>query len=196
MQRLSGLDASFLYLETPTMHMHVALVAVLDPSTMPDGYDYEVRPVAAARAVKTYRCPGCDHEIRPGGVLALFWHVFQAPPAVTTAFADAYERVVPDSPINVRASAPDPHDLYRPILDRAAAVLPGGDDAALGDAVAAADRGPVRDAGRVVGGWCRCHRASLPACAPPTRRGVRTLCAAPGGGPGVGTMSLERVAGG
>jgi diacylglycerol O-acyltransferase len=41
MQRLSGLDASFLYLETPTMHMHVALVAVLDPAQMPDGYDYE-----------------------------------------------------------------------------------------------------------------------------------------------------------
>jgi hypothetical protein len=34
--------------------------------TGPDGYDYEVRPIAAARAVKTYRCPGCDHEIRPG----------------------------------------------------------------------------------------------------------------------------------
>ena len=41
MQRLSGLDASFLYLETPTMHMHVALVAVLDPAQMPGGYDYE-----------------------------------------------------------------------------------------------------------------------------------------------------------
>ncbi|MGV0853684.1 hypothetical protein [Mycolicibacterium phlei] len=34
--------------------------------TGPDGYDYEVRPIAASRAVKTYRCPGCDHEIRPG----------------------------------------------------------------------------------------------------------------------------------
>ena len=33
--RLSGLDASFLYLETSTMHMHVCLVAVLDPATMP-----------------------------------------------------------------------------------------------------------------------------------------------------------------
>ncbi|MDR3664956.1 MAG: hypothetical protein P4L86_31985 [Mycobacterium sp.] len=32
----------------------------------PDGYDYEVRPVPGSRAVKTYRCPGCDHEIRPG----------------------------------------------------------------------------------------------------------------------------------
>jgi len=38
MERLSGLDASFLYFETPSMHMHVAITAILDPSTMPDGY--------------------------------------------------------------------------------------------------------------------------------------------------------------
>ncbi|MGW0162873.1 hypothetical protein ACWDUN_26475 [Mycobacterium sp. NPDC003323] len=31
-----------------------------------DGLDYEVRSIPAARADKTYRCPGCDHEIRPG----------------------------------------------------------------------------------------------------------------------------------
>ncbi|MEM9066848.1 MAG: wax ester/triacylglycerol synthase family O-acyltransferase [Myxococcota bacterium] len=41
MEQLSGLDASFLYLETREMHMHVALCAVLDPSTMPGGYRYE-----------------------------------------------------------------------------------------------------------------------------------------------------------
>ena len=41
MERLSGLDAFFLYIETPTMHTHVALTAVLDPSTMPGGYSYE-----------------------------------------------------------------------------------------------------------------------------------------------------------
>lgn len=35
--RLSGLDAAFLYFETPTMHMHVGGVVVLDPSTAPDG---------------------------------------------------------------------------------------------------------------------------------------------------------------
>jgi len=32
----------------------------------PDGYDYEVKTVSAARATKAYRCPGCDHEIQPG----------------------------------------------------------------------------------------------------------------------------------
>jgi diacylglycerol O-acyltransferase / wax synthase len=39
-ERLSGLDASFLYLETPTLHMHVAMVAVFDPTTVPDGYSF------------------------------------------------------------------------------------------------------------------------------------------------------------
>lgn len=41
--------------------------------TGPDGRDYEVRPVAAARAVKTYRCPGCDHEIRSGTAHVVVW---------------------------------------------------------------------------------------------------------------------------
>ena len=41
MEQLSGLDAAFLYLETPQMHMHVALCAVLDPSEMPGGYRFE-----------------------------------------------------------------------------------------------------------------------------------------------------------
>jgi len=42
MTRLSGLDASFLYMETPTMHTHVCLAAVLDPSTMSEPYSFEV----------------------------------------------------------------------------------------------------------------------------------------------------------
>jgi len=41
--------------------------------TGPDGYDYEVRPVAAARATKSYRCPGCDHEIRSGTAHVVVW---------------------------------------------------------------------------------------------------------------------------
>ena len=41
MKQLSGLDASFLYLETRQMHMHVALCAVLDVTEMPGGYRYE-----------------------------------------------------------------------------------------------------------------------------------------------------------
>ena len=34
MQRLTGLDATFLYLETPSIHMHVASTAVFDPSNL------------------------------------------------------------------------------------------------------------------------------------------------------------------
>ncbi|HET9441707.1 MAG TPA: wax ester/triacylglycerol synthase family O-acyltransferase [Acidimicrobiales bacterium] len=41
MQRLSGMDATFLYLETPTNHMHVAATAVLDPSDVPGGYSFD-----------------------------------------------------------------------------------------------------------------------------------------------------------
>jgi diacylglycerol O-acyltransferase len=41
MQRLTGLDATFLYLETPNNHMHVASTAVFDPSTIPGGYSFE-----------------------------------------------------------------------------------------------------------------------------------------------------------
>jgi diacylglycerol O-acyltransferase len=40
MDRLSGLDASFLYLETPAQLMHVCGVIVLDPSTMPEPYSF------------------------------------------------------------------------------------------------------------------------------------------------------------
>jgi diacylglycerol O-acyltransferase len=37
MERLGPQDASFLYLETPSVHQHVGGVAILDPSTAPSG---------------------------------------------------------------------------------------------------------------------------------------------------------------
>ena len=40
MDRLSGLDASFLYLETPEQLMHVCGLIVLDAATMPAAYDF------------------------------------------------------------------------------------------------------------------------------------------------------------
>jgi diacylglycerol O-acyltransferase / wax synthase len=39
-QRLSGLDASFLYLETATQPLHVCSILELDTSTSPDGYSF------------------------------------------------------------------------------------------------------------------------------------------------------------
>ena len=37
MRQLSGLDASFLYLETPNAPMHISGLAIYDPSTAPGG---------------------------------------------------------------------------------------------------------------------------------------------------------------
>ncbi|MEA3055937.1 MAG: diacylglycerol O-acyltransferase / wax synthase [Actinomycetota bacterium] len=41
MQRLTGMDASFLYLETPTSHMHVAGTNIYDPTGMAERWDAE-----------------------------------------------------------------------------------------------------------------------------------------------------------
>src|SRR5690349_4352263 len=41
MQRLTGLDASFLSLETPTSHLHVASLMILDPSTSGGAFSLE-----------------------------------------------------------------------------------------------------------------------------------------------------------
>ena len=63
MDRLSGLDASFLYLETPAQLMHVCGLIVLDPTTMPDRYSF-----AALRAASTTRPDVPDlHPQAPAG---------------------------------------------------------------------------------------------------------------------------------
>ncbi|OBJ88043.1 diacylglycerol O-acyltransferase [Mycobacterium gordonae] len=50
MQRLSGLDASFLYLETDTQPMHVCSILELDTATMPGGYTFDrLRDALAVR---------------------------------------------------------------------------------------------------------------------------------------------------
>ena len=41
MERLTGMDAAFLYLESATWHMHVSMVGIYDVSTMPGGYSFE-----------------------------------------------------------------------------------------------------------------------------------------------------------
>jgi len=55
MEQLSGLDASFLYLETPTLHMHVEMVAVFDPSTVPGGYSFA--KMQSQIASRTHQAP-------------------------------------------------------------------------------------------------------------------------------------------
>jgi WS/DGAT/MGAT family acyltransferase len=50
MRRLSGLDAAFLYGETPSWHMHVCGLLVADPSTAPDGFSFaKLRDLTEAR---------------------------------------------------------------------------------------------------------------------------------------------------
>src|ERR1019366_7745677 len=51
MRRLNGMDASFVYGETPSWHMHGGTLFVLDPSTAPGGFDvHRLRALVAARA--------------------------------------------------------------------------------------------------------------------------------------------------
>ena len=49
-EALTGLDAAFLALETPSAHLHATGVLVFDPATMPGGYSFEkVRRFVAGR---------------------------------------------------------------------------------------------------------------------------------------------------
>jgi WS/DGAT/MGAT family acyltransferase len=49
-KRLSGLDATFLYMETPTSPMHVMGVLLLDTKTAPEGYSFDkVREMLLSR---------------------------------------------------------------------------------------------------------------------------------------------------
>ena len=50
MRRLSSFDANFLYLESPTSHMHVGSLAIFDPSTAPGDWGVDrVREIYADR---------------------------------------------------------------------------------------------------------------------------------------------------
>ncbi|BAN31351.1 WS/DGAT/MGAT family O-acyltransferase [Mycobacterium avium] len=52
MQRLSGLDAFFLYLESPTQLLNICCVMELDPATMPGGYTFERFRAALSRQLE------------------------------------------------------------------------------------------------------------------------------------------------
>ena len=63
MERLSGLDAGFLYMETPTQHLHTMKVAVIDPSGAEGGYSFDrVREVLAAHL---HRLPAFRRRVVP-----------------------------------------------------------------------------------------------------------------------------------
>lgn len=66
MQRLSGLDAFFLYLESPTQPLNVCCVLELDPGDMPGGYTFgQFREELAARvdAVPEFRLKLADNQL-------------------------------------------------------------------------------------------------------------------------------------
>jgi len=75
-----------------------------------------VDPVAgAAKAARV---------LRPGGRLAPFHHVFQAPPEVTDALSTAHRQVAPDSPMNPgRQSTRSSVDLYQPMFTKIAGAI-------------------------------------------------------------------------
>ena len=56
MQQLSGLDASFLYGETPTTPMHVGGLQIYDPSTAPGGEVTFERILALRRVATSTSC--------------------------------------------------------------------------------------------------------------------------------------------
>lgn len=57
--------------------------------------------------------------LRPGGRLALFWHVGQPPAEVAEAYATVFHRVVPDSPVDLRATR-QAMDTYQGIFTKTA----------------------------------------------------------------------------
>jgi diacylglycerol O-acyltransferase / wax synthase len=66
MERLSGLDASFLYIESRTQPLHVCSILELDTSTMPGGYAFDrLRDELAARiaAVPEFRAKLADSQL-------------------------------------------------------------------------------------------------------------------------------------
>ncbi len=63
MEQLGGLDAAFLYCETPTMHMHVCGLLILDTSTMPQRYSFErIRSMLIEHLSEV---PAMHHKLAP-----------------------------------------------------------------------------------------------------------------------------------
>ncbi|SDO21554.1 hypothetical protein SAMN05660199_01541 [Klenkia soli] len=46
------------------------------PVESSDDGDWVVRPVTGAASTRSYRCPGCDQEIRPGTPHVVAWPVY------------------------------------------------------------------------------------------------------------------------
>lgn len=62
MQQLSGLDASFLYLETANSPMHIGAVAIYDPSTAPGGA-VSFKQIIANTAARAQKVPSMTNTL-------------------------------------------------------------------------------------------------------------------------------------
>lgn len=73
-ERLTALDASFLYLERPAMHMHVAGLSILDPATRPDAR-LRFEDVAAVIASRIHMAPRFRQKVVrvPGNLARPLW---------------------------------------------------------------------------------------------------------------------------
>src|SRR5438034_1011968 len=117
MERLTGLDAGFLYMETPTLHMHTLKIAVIDPANVPGGYRFDlVKEVLGSRL---HRLPPFRlGTLRRSRALAGRRHRPSARPAV------AHVR----RPVPARAAAPLRRGVAAATVQRPRRVLQPGPD--------------------------------------------------------------------
>ncbi len=73
MDRLSGLDASFLYLESGAQLMHVCGVIVVDPTTMPGGYEFSKFKEELSKRVSGIPMFNRKLKLVPGGIDFPIW---------------------------------------------------------------------------------------------------------------------------
>jgi len=75
MDRLSGLDSSFLYLESGAQLMHVCGLIVVDPATIPGGYDFSEFKAELSRRVAGVAMFNRKLKFVPGGIDFPVWVV-------------------------------------------------------------------------------------------------------------------------
>ena len=73
MDRLSGLDASFLYLESGAQLMHVCGLIVVDPDTIPGGYNFDDFKKELSRRVSDVAMFNRKLKLVPGGIDFPVW---------------------------------------------------------------------------------------------------------------------------
>ncbi|NLU74151.1 class I SAM-dependent methyltransferase [Streptomyces sp. HNM0575] len=71
-----------------------------------------IDPVAGAHKAR--------EVLRPGGLLAAFWNVFQFPSGIAEPIVEACRRVMPDSPVDPRAMTNQGVEVYAPMLAKVA----------------------------------------------------------------------------